>query len=427
MPQSARPGTSRISRRKFLQGATAVPMLIRGVSVKGPAAAKPNIIFILIDDQSYFNLTCYGGNSFSQPNIDALAAKSIRFNCCFSSPVCSPSRSQLLTGCYGFRTGITNVQEVTPHTLDHAAFTTFPNLLQDHGYVNGLSGKWHLVAPAGAPDEAYHAHIQACGFASGNYMFYKTGTIKYWNGNVYAPDVHQAFALDFIEMHANGSKPFFLYYATGLPHFTFDHTPLNATGKDRDPANYPYMMQYLDAQIGAVVKKVRDLGIADNTYLFLAGDNGTDPRISVSYKGALIQGEKFKLTDAGIQVPCLVTGPGISGNRTTDALIDFCDFYPTITSLAGVSRIPDIDGKSFGSVLRDPSSRGARQWIYAQYDSEWVVRNHQRKYKSDGSFYDVTRTPFSESAITSPSAEDVATKSRLKTAGESLRSSVLRK
>jgi hypothetical protein len=92
-----------------------------------------------------------------------------------------------------------------------------------------------------------------------------------------------------------------------------------------------------------------------------------------------------------------------------------------------VRGIPDIDGKSFRLVLSDPSSPGARQWIYAQYNSEWVVRNHQRKYKSDDTFYDVTRTPFSEPALTSLTADDTAAKSRLKAAGESLRDSVLRK
>jgi arylsulfatase A-like enzyme len=386
--------------------------------------SKPNIIFMLADDLSYFNLMSYGGSSFSTPHIDSIATKGLRFKYCFSSAVCSPTRAQLLTGCYGFRTGITYVMGENIPTLDQNRFATLANVLKRGGYKTGIAGKWHLYSPNRAPEAIYRAHISACGFDE--MEVYQGSTIDYGTPDNYAPDRHHSFALNFIQNHARDAHPFFLYYAFGLPHSPFMPTPLNPTGQTRDRANYPFMMQYLDTLVGEVILKVRSLGLENNTYVFFAGDNGTDPNISVTYQGQTIQGGKFSLDDTGCQVPCLVYGPGIQSGKPCLALIDFCDFYPTILDLAGLNQITGVDGKSFRAQLRKPTSAGARQWIYVQHRDQWCVRDTTYKYKSaDQQLYDVTTTPFREVAIPSMTAKDRAALIRLKTAGETLRGSPL--
>jgi arylsulfatase A len=420
---------TRNDRRQFLQTASvaaagALLSASLGKSAIAAGSGKSNIIFMLADDLSFFNLASYGGSSFSTPHIDSMATKGLRFQYCFSSAVCSPTRAQLLTGCYAFRTGINNVMGPNIPSLDLNRFTTLANVLKKGGYNTGIAGKWHLFNPNRAPETIYKAHVLACGF---NEMeIYQGADIVYGTPDNYAPDRHHAFAINFIQNHARDANPFFLYYAFGLPHFPFMPTPLNPTGQPRDRANYPFMMQYLDKLVGEVMQKVKSLGLEKNTYVFFAGDNGTDPNISVTCQGETIRGGKFSLNDTGCQVPCFVCGPGIQGGKTCSALIDFCDFYPTILDLAGLHPITGVDGKSFRAQLKKPAAAGVRQWIYVQHANQWCVRDAKWKYKSaDQKLYNVTNTPFSEPAITSMTATDQAALTRLKTAGETLRVSPL--
>ena len=383
---------------------------------------QPNVVFILADDLGIECVNCYGGSSFKTPNIDALARSGILFMTCFATPVCSPSRAQLLTGKYNFRTGFIDIagRSGAPKELDWYRNPTLANALKDAGYDTAISGKWHLGwnnfeqkkndhYDDESNDYVFSPHIQSCGFDAQRcfrhaYIYYdkpKPGR--------YGPDIYQAWALKYLEKRKANPKPFFLYYPMGLVHAPFEPTPLNPkAGEKNGQENFRYMVEYCDDEVGQLVKKLETLGLRENTLILFAGDNGTDSRIHPRFNGTVLPGEKGQMGDRGSWVPLIASMPGtIAPNQALGDLIDFTDFYPTILDFAGVP-IPAtngaheanlIDGVSFAPRLRGEAGR-PRSWIFAQYIEQYFVRSDKFKLRENGEFYDVSASPMNETMLT---------------------------
>jgi len=386
-------------------------------ALSSSAADRPNIVVILADDLGTESLGCYGAASFKDlgpaktPNLDAMAKAGMRFTRCFATPVCSPARSELLTGKYNFRTGFIDIagRNGAVAALDPKAHPTIPVLLKSAGYVTAVAGKWHLGPPDSMMEipktseaDTDYPHPRECGFDRqcilGGAHLNIYGEPK---PGIYTPDILQKWVLNFLESRKGKKEPFFLYYPSPIPHDPYLPTPLNPDGprkeKRGDNMNYPYLVEYLDRQVGEVVKKLKDLGLAENTVVFFTADNGSSKRIAtVMGDGRIIPGGKGSLLDTGSWVPLIAQWPGrIQAGSTDDNLVDFSDILPTCLDLAGAPVPGGIDGVSFAPQLLGKPCK-AREWVHTLIVDKYFVRDSKWKLRENGVLYDVSGAPDTE-------------------------------
>ncbi len=370
------------------------------------AAKKPNIILIMADDMGYECVRANGGTSYKTPHLDKLAANGMRFTHCYSQPICTPSRVQLMTGIY-------NQRNYVRFGLLHPKQTTFAQLLQSVGYKTCVVGKWQLLGGLNAPyhfgfDEYYLWQLTVRKSRYPNPTLEHNGKIISFTKGEYGPDIVSDHLLDFIRR--NKSQPFFAYYPMILPHWPFEPTP---DSKDWDPkavgvlkgkGNKEYfkdMVAHTDKIVGKIVKKLHDLNIHKNTLILFTGDNGTAVGITSILNGKPYAGGKGKTTNGGTHVPFIAYQPGlVPANKVNNDLIDFSDFLPTILDLAGVKAPPSLklDGRSFLPQLRGEKGnpRSFTHCWYARNGGKrgrQFVRNHQYKLYTTGEFYDLKTDP----------------------------------
>jgi len=384
------------------------------------AKRPPNIVFILADDVGMECLGCYGGTSYHTPNLDTLAREGMQFNYCFSCPECCPSRAQLMTGRYGFRTGITHNRELG-NFLDPERETTVAKLLQSAGYETGLSGKWHLADWNKFPKVA-----ERQGFD--RYSFWVHGEPRYWSPTIFqdgvlrtdvkgqfGPDVWNDYAIEFLRR--NQPRPFFLYVPMVLVHEMLEDPPGTFTGSpgsDRHRVHsrrrFAENIEYMDKLVGELVAELNRLGMSEDTVILFSGDNGTASAHKSILDGHPIQGGKGTMNDTSSRVPLLVSWKGtIKPGSVCDDLVDFTDFCPTFLELAGATTAPPkkLDGVSFEPQLRGEPGH-PREWVYVQLADDWYVRDKHWKLDDNGSLFDITNSPFAETRIPAAGMSDEA-------------------
>ena len=325
---------------------------------------KPNFIFILIDDQGYYDLGCYGATEVKTPRIDAMAREGIRFTDYYAAaPICSPSRAGLLTGCYPRRVG----NEIWVHRADsptgiHPDELTLPELLKDHGYKTACIGKWHLgfhepFLPRNQGFDHYFGLLHNLDPVETVFFEDKGGVPLMRNGKVVKrpAEVNELTrvctdeAIDFIERNKNG--PFFLY----LPH-TMLHVPLGVSEEFKGTSKwgeYGDAIQELDHNVGRMLDSLKRLKIADNTLVIYASDNGRGPGRNPEQK---IRGRKLSTYEGGIRVPAIAWGPGLGlpAGLESSAVTRAMDWYPTFATFAGIKVPPSrvIDGRDLAPLLK---------------------------------------------------------------------------
>ena len=325
----------------------------------------PNFIVIFCDDLGYGDLGCYGSTKNRTPNIDRLAEQGRRFTDFYSSsPVCTPSRASLMTGCYPRRVGMH--EDFTGHWVLiprsrrglHPSETTVAEALHSVGYATVCIGKWHLGdQPEHLPTR--HGFEQYFGIPYSNDMAQRRRgdpplPLVEQESVIEAP-VDQATltqrytrrAIEFIE--ANQAKPFFLY----LPH-TFPHLPLFASpnfhGKSSN-GRYGDAVEEIDWSTGEIMKCLDRLKLSDNTLVLFTSDNGSNGRNGGS--NAPLAGAKGSTMEGGMRVPMIARWPGkIPAASTCNALSTTMDVLPTFCELAG-AELPKakIDGHDIGGLL----------------------------------------------------------------------------
>ncbi len=383
-----------MNRREFIAGALGGTLGL-GFAATGrtaestqPAKRPPNFIVILADDMGAKELSCYGNTAHRTPNLDKLAESGVKFETCYASPLCHPSRVMLMTGQYGCHNGVYNFANRrggpdpnSPVEDIAKSHVTFANLLKKAGYATALSGKWQLSGRQPNLirecdfDEycmwAYLADLPAGAKHTGGWEGSgKTKPSRYWNPCIvkngeyvptkpddYGPDIHHDFVADFIRR--NKEKPFFVYYTMCLTHAP--HCPTPDTLKpdvDRfthSPENFKGCIEYADKLVGRLTATLDELGLRDNTIVLFTGDNGTG-------------GDgKATPTELGARVPMIANCPGIIKQRgATLELTDFSDVLPTLMELAGAPLPNDrpIDGKSLAPFLLGKSET-TRDWIHS--------------------------------------------------------------
>lgn len=326
--------------------------------------SKPNVIIILADDLGYGDLGCYGHPKFKTPHLDRMAAEGARltqFNC--PAPFCAPTRAALMTGRYPFRCGMPN--NPAPDGGPVADMTHLPEtevtlgqLFQQAGYATAMIGKWHLghAKPEWLP--THRGFDEYFGIPYSNDM----RPVKLFEGDQpgeYPLDqttLTQRYtdrALSFIDK--NKSNPFFLY----LPH-AMPHKPLAASEtyyKKSGAGLYGDVISELDASIGRVFAKLKELQLDDNTFVVFTSDNG--PWFGGSTGG--LRGMKGSSYEGGYRVPCIARWPGkIPAGHVSSELAVTMDLFATALKIANLTPPPDkiIDGRDilplFTSAAKSP-------------------------------------------------------------------------
>ncbi|MEJ6579297.1 MAG: arylsulfatase [Akkermansiaceae bacterium] len=377
------------------------------ISVLGllPASAKqPNIIYILADDLGYGDLGCYGQEIIKTPNLDRMAAEGIRFTQHYSgSTVCAPSRSCLLEGKH---TGHTYVRgngslQMRPDPLD----PIFPRALKNAGYHTALIGKSglgcntddaSLVTEKGfdyffgyTSHTAAHFYYPDYLWRNGQKVLYPNNTLH--EGDNYSSTVVTAEALNYLEQQKDG--PFFLHLALQIPHASLrakeewkakyrpilNEKPLPEReghphySYEREPkTTFAAMISYMDHNMGLLLKKLEDLGIADNTLVMFASDNGAmregGHKMESFNSSGPLRGGKRDLYEGGIRVPMIAWWPGkIQPGQITDHPSAFWDISPTVRELAGAATQEDTDGLSLVPTLLGKGEQKKHDSFYWEF------------------------------------------------------------
>jgi arylsulfatase A-like enzyme len=364
------------------------------------AAEKPNIIFIMADDLGYGDLGCYGQKIVQTPNLDQLARNGVRFTQAYSgSTVCAPARSVLMTGQHTGHTRVRGNLRIPLRPED----VTVAEVLKQAGYTTGLIGKWGLGEPGttGIPNRKgfdyffgylnqRHAHNYYT-----SYLWRNEERVPLPNvvpnedpqgggvatvREVYSHDLFTREALEFVERHK--ARPFFLYLAYTIPHANNGagqkgmEVPDLGPYTDRDwpepQKGFAGMMHRLDRDIGALVQRLEELNIANNTIVFFTSDNGphreggNNPQYFNS--SGPLRGIKRDLYEGGIRVPMIVQWPArIQKGRVSDQIVTFWDFFPTAAELAGTTAPPGIDGISLVPALLGKEQTKQHEFLYWEF------------------------------------------------------------
>lgn len=396
-----------MKRRDFLRlSGLAATAALTGCATATTPARRPNIVFVLADDLSPYELGCYGQRKIRTPNIDRLAAEGVRFETCYSAcPVCAPSRCGLLTGRHMGHAQVRNNWErgkFEPGALEGQwpllpGTDTIARRLQAAGYRTACFGKWGLGGPdtEGRPlnqgfDRFFgyncqrHAHqywpdhlwsddtrvpVDNPVFAP-HQRFPKgkdpTDPANYarYRGRVYAPDLIIAEAERFIADHA-GTSPLFLYYATPLPHvglvppeeeidaYDFPETPYDGRAgylpQRRPRAAYAAMVTRVDTEVGRIAAALKAKGELENTLFIFSGDNGT------TFNGGSdraffdatrdLRECKNSIYEGGLRVPFIAAWPGhIPAGKVCATPIWHVDLFPTFCAAAHATTPASLDG-----------------------------------------------------------------------------------
>ena len=343
------------------------------------AGAQPNILFILTDDQGYGDLSAHGNPILKTPNLDRLRAEGVRFTDFHVSPTCSPTRSALFTGRHEFKNGITHtILERERMTL---AATTLPQVLQSAGYTTGIFGKWHLGDEAAYQpnrrgfDEVYihggggigQIYPGSCGDAPGNTYFNPTllHNGKFEKTSGYCTDLFYAQATQWIDAQRRAKKPFFAYIPSNTPHGPYIARPEDRAlyaGKGLEPAteNFFGMIHNIDQNIGRLLAKLDEWGIAQNTLVIFMNDNGGTAGVKVF--NADMRGQKGSAWLGGTRANSFWRWPGTLQPADCGVLSAHIDFFPTLAAIAG-AKVPaavaqaQIEGRSLVPVLQNSAAK----------------------------------------------------------------------
>ena len=332
---------------------------------------KPNVVFVLTDDQGYGDVSRTGNQMLDTPNIDALAADGAAMNQFFVQPLCAPTRAEILTGRYFPFTGVSGVCEGAERlNLDE---TLISDLFKEAGYATGCFGKWHsgIQYPYHPCARGFDEFI---GFCCGHWSHYFDSTIEHngreYRSHGYLPDVLTTHAIDFISEHKD--DPFFCYLPLNTPHSPWqvpeEYFETFAGMKIVQKATVPEneiddvtrcalaMCENIDWNVGRVIATLKELGLYDTTIVVYLSDNGPN---SNRWNGGL-RGIKGSTYEGGVRSPCSITFPArIPAGTELAQVASSTDFLPTLCALCGVElgTAKPIHGIDLTGVLCDSAPR----------------------------------------------------------------------
>jgi arylsulfatase len=355
------------------------------------AGKRPNILFVLTDDQGYGDISAHGNPVLKTPNLDKLRSEGVRFTDFHVSPTCSPTRSALMTGRHEFKNGVTHtILERERLTLNA---TTIAQVLQANGYTTGIFGKWHLGDEAEYQpnhrgfDEVYihggggvgQIYPGSCGDAPGNKYFNPTllHNGKFEKTQGYCADLYFEQATKWMDAQRSAKKPFFAYIPSNTPHGPYIAKPEDRTlyeGKDLGEAteNFFGMLHNIDQNVGKLLTKLDEWGIAKDTLVIFMNDNGGTAGVKVF--NADMRGSKGSPWIGGTRANSFWRWKGTIQPADCKALAAHIDFFPTLASISG-SKIPDaaksqVEGRSLVPLLENPNANWEDRYLIS-HQGRW--------------------------------------------------------
>ena len=389
----------------------------------GAEPQRPNIVFVITDNQGAWTLGCYGNEEIKTPQVDRLASEGVLFTSAYCvNPVCSPNRATYLTGRIPSQHGVHNWlggerpdSQIGPDaycTIEE--FETLPGILADQGYDCGMSGKWHL-------GDSLRPQL---GF---DYWFAKPkghtktfyGAEAIWKGEVYSEpryftEVITDHAVDFLR--SKREEPFFLYVGYNGPYGLGDDmrgghqnrwTPYY---QDKDLrcfpreeihpwlvhnrdiintpsaiAGYAAAVSGVDDGLGRILETLGEIGAAENTIVVFTADQG----LCGGHHGMWGMGDHSRpmhMFEENMRIPLVIRHPaGCAGGRSWDGMVCTYDFYPSVLSVLEVSKPPicsELPGRDYSAVL-DQSAAGDVAWddtVFHEYEDTRAIRTRRWKY-----------------------------------------------
>ncbi len=372
------------------------------------AATQPNVIVMLADDAGWGDYSFNGNHQLATPHIDALAKAGAHFDRFFVQPVCSPTRSEFLTGRYHRRLGVTGVS--TGHERMNLDEKTFADSFKAAGYVTGIFGKWH-----NGSQWPYHPLARGFdtfwGYTSGHWGEYFDAPLEH-NGVMkpskgYIVDVLTEKALQFIDR--NKAKPFLCYVPFTTPHspwsvppedwVRFKDKPLTQTAtqaaleKPDETRCAHAMLENQDRNVGRILAKLKELNLENDTIVVYFSDNGPNGH---RWTGGM-KGTKATTDEGGVRSPLFIRWPGkIAAGSQVKPIAGAIDLNPTLHALAGVKRVGDkaLDGRDLTPLLR--KSRDA-DWaprrLFNTWGSNVSVRTQTHRLDNAGNLFDMVADP----------------------------------
>jgi arylsulfatase A-like enzyme len=397
------------------------------------AAARPNIVVFLADDQGWGDLSFNGNTSLATPRIDSIARQGASIDHFFVCPVCAPTRAEFLTGRHYGRTGVRGVTRGEERM--NADEQTIAEVFRGAGYATGIFGKWH-----NGSQPPYHPNSRGFdefyGFTSGHWGHYFGPELEHNDrvvkGDGYVTDDFTNRAIRFIEQHKDG--PFFCY----IPYCT-PHSPMQVPDefwtrfRDRQITQLPgqpprkgmdhyraalAMVENIDWNVGRVLDHLDRLDLADNTIVVYFSDNGPNGR---RWNGGM-RGIKGSLEDGGTRSPCHIRWPGtIKPATRITRIAGAVDLLPTLAAAAGIrlESPKPLDGENLTPLLRGETPARPDRYLFGSRGRggklAYAVRDQRYRYYSNGELHDITSDPGQKNNI---AASQPAVVARMKAAGE---------
>ncbi len=438
-----------MSHRSILDCALPLILVVAfGLALPLHGAERPNIIFVMTDDQGYPAVGAHGHPWLRTPHMDEMYERSVRFDRFMMGSTCAPSRAGIMTGVHSIRNGVTHtIFERERLNLDA---TTIPEVLKPAGYVSGYFGKWHLgdeaayqpeqrgfdevfIHGAGGIGQKYKG---SCADVPGNRYFdpvFKHNG-KFVKTEGYCTDILFQATLGWIQDVKDGDQPFFAYLSTNAPHGPFiapdeyqDH--FKALGFSDKPAGFYGMIEHIDYRLGEMFDLLEAWDLLEDTMIIFTSDNGMtrggcgligfdgQPQVQVgsdeqgqpmmSYNAGM-RGLKGTVEEGGVRAPFFVRWDGqIKAGRTVETVASYLDVLPTFAELAGAS-IPEdvqVEGRSLVPLILEENPtwedrmlfQHVTRWGHGDDPDNWKwqkysVRN-QRFRLVEGVLYDMENDP----------------------------------
>ena len=382
-----------------------------------PTESSPNILLIIADDMGLDASPGYNLGSVkpNMPNLQNMINTGLRFNNLWSYPTCTPTRSSIITGKYGFRTNVMNVNDVLSTSeasiQQHIASNT------GNAYSTAVIGKWHLSMDASHPTNMgidYYAGLINGGVQSyWNWNFTENGQTS--SSSEYTTTKFTDLAIDWID---DQTKPWFLWLAYNAPHTPFHlppnelHSqgvlPIDQASIDANPLPYYMaMLEAMDSEMGRLISSMTQEE-KDNTVIIFIGDNGTPNQVVQEYSSQRAKGSVYQ---GGVNVPMVVSGLDVSRmNQTEDALINTTDLFTTVSEITGAGGSSINDSQSFMPLLTDANAT-KREYVYTEIGKDtggfdYTIRNATHKYilfdNGSEALYNLVNNPLENPNLLNP-------------------------
>lgn len=383
---------------------------------------QPNIILIITDDQGYFDLSGHGNPHIATPHLDKLREESLRFTRFQVSPTCAPTRSAIMSGRAPFYVGVTHT--ILERERMKLGVPTMPEMLRDAGYTTGLFGKWHLGdQDPYRPDQRGFEEVfmhgaggigQSFAGSSGDAPKNKYFDPAILHNNTFVKtkgfctDVFFSQAIKWMESQKN-DQPFFTYITTNAPHGPFIapdsyRKKFTDAGISEKSAGFYGMIENIDDNVGRLMTKLEDMGIANDTLLIFMTDNGPS---ATTYNGNH-KGRKNSVDEGGTRVPSFWRWPGVLKPGTdVDRIANHYDLLPTFAAIVGGTpkQQTQLHGVSLTPLLKDSTAkwedrmrvihkgRWAKGQVEQARENEFAVRNQRFRLVGRKTLYDMENDP----------------------------------